>query len=241
MNISQKGIDLIASFEGCKLTAYQDVVGVWTIGYGHTADVKRGQTITQTQAKELLKQDVSYFVNGVNSAINKKIISFDVNQNQFDALVSFAYNLGVARITNLCKGRNASQVADAFMLYNKASGRVIAGLTNRRKKEQELFLTPVSGGSSKSTTTKTSSNKTSTSSTKCPYKKAAKNRTFKKGSNGESVKWIQWQLNKKNKAGLTVDGDYGDKTVSAVKSFQKSKKLTVDGICGPKTIEKLAE
>ena len=139
MKTSQRGIDLIKNFEGCKLTAYKDAVGVWTIGYGHTKGVKQGQKITQEQAEKYLADDLSSYEKKVEKYNDK----YNFNQNQFDALVSFCYNIGnIDQLT--AKGtRTIKKISDCILLYNKASGKVLAGLTKRRKAEKELFDEPV--------------------------------------------------------------------------------------------------
>lgn len=135
MNTSQNGINLIRRFEGVRLTAYRCPAGIWTVGYGHTgSDVKQGLVITQARAEELLKQDLRRFENYVAAT------KLNLNQNQFDALVSFTYNCGSGCLQTLVKGRTLNQIADALLLYNKAAGKVLEGLTNRRKAERELFL-----------------------------------------------------------------------------------------------------
>ena len=137
-NISQAGIDLIKSFEGLSLKAYKCVSTekYYTIGYGHYgADVKAGQTITKKQAEDLLKQDVQRFVNHVNNYMS----IYNFNQNQFDALVSFAYNIGNIKQLTASGTRSISQISASIPLYNKSGGRVLKGLVRRRKKEQELF------------------------------------------------------------------------------------------------------
>ena len=136
MKTSDKGIALIKSFEGCVLTAYKCPSGVWTIGYGHTAGVKEGQTITLAQAEEFLKSDLVKYENYVK---NKGL---SLNQNQFDALVSFTYNCGAGNLTKLVNGRTLKQIADALLLYNKSKGKILAGLVRRRQAERALFLTP---------------------------------------------------------------------------------------------------
>lgn len=139
MKISEKGLNLIKQFEGCKLTAYRDAIGVLTIGYGHTgADIKENQKITQKKADELLKADVHRFELHV-SEYRKK---YKFSQNEFDALVSFAFNIG--SINQLTKNgkRNKGQIADAILLYNKAGGKVLNGLVKRRKAEHDLFVSP---------------------------------------------------------------------------------------------------
>lgn len=142
MQTSQNGIDLIKRFEGCRLTAYKPVAAeqYYTIGYGHYgADVKRGQTITQAQAEELLKTDLVRYENYV-----KQYVKFGITQNQFDALVSFCYNCGAGNLQTLVRNRQPATVAEKMLLYNKgAGGVVLAGLTKRRQAERQLFLTPV--------------------------------------------------------------------------------------------------
>ena len=93
MKITKEGINLIKKFEGLRLEAYLCPAGVWTIGYGHTKGVKKGQVITQLEADNLLKEDLSSFEKGVTS-----LIKSNINQNQFDSLVSFAFNLGLANL-----------------------------------------------------------------------------------------------------------------------------------------------
>ena len=134
MYISDKGINLIKSFEGCHLKAYICPAGKYTIGYGHTAGVKQGMTITQKQADDMLKTDLVVYENHVKS------LKREFNQNEFDALVSFCYNCGIGSLKTLCKNRTNAQIAEALLLYNKAGGRVLEGLNRRRKAERELFL-----------------------------------------------------------------------------------------------------
>ena len=136
--ISQAGLDLIKQFEGCRLVAYQCSAGVWTIGYGHTAGVHRGMKITQAQAEAYLKQDVAKFEKYVNNA---SYVPFTdkLNQNQFDALVSFAFNLGQGNLMKLCKGRTINQVPGAMPQYCKANGKNLPGLQRRRKAEATLY------------------------------------------------------------------------------------------------------
>lgn len=141
---SSAGLQLIKSFEGLRLTAYQDLVGVWTIGYGHTGpDVRPGLMITQEQANTLLAADLAGFEQGV-----AKLVTLLLNQHQFDALVSFSYNLGLGNLQNstLLRLLNAGEVAAAaeqFLRWDKAGGKQVAGLISRRNAERNLFLTPV--------------------------------------------------------------------------------------------------
>ena len=150
MRTSSKGVSLIKSFEGCRLKAYKCPAGVWTIGYGHTIGVKEGDTITQEQADEYLRNDLAKY--------EKAVLNYDsiyhFNQNQFDALVSFTYNCGVGNLKNLTQSgkRTLAQISVKLLLYNKAGGVVLRGLQRRRAAEKELFDTPIK--SDKTDTTK---------------------------------------------------------------------------------------
>lgn len=138
--ISKVGIRLIQNFEGCRLTAYKPVATepYWTIGWGHYGpDVRQGQIITQAQADAMLVADLARYEAPVNS------LNAQFNQNQFDALVSFCYNCGAGNLRKLCLGRTIAQISQAILLYDKAGVKVLAGLTRRRKAEQELFNKPV--------------------------------------------------------------------------------------------------
>lgn len=145
MSVSAKGIDLICSFEGLRLTAYDDGVGVWTIGFGtikypNGVRVKRGDTCTLEQAKSYMKYDLIEFEHTVNSLA--KVL---LNQNQFDALVSLTYNIGSGafKSSTLLKKLNASDykgAADQFDVWVNAGGKRMQGLANRRAKEKSLFL-----------------------------------------------------------------------------------------------------
>lgn len=140
MKISKKGLELIKAFEGLELKAYKDSVGILTIGYGSTGShVKSGMTITKEQAEELLKQDVSRFEKGVND-----LVKVPLTQNQFDALVSFSFNLGLGNLksSTLLRKLNASDysgAANEFLRWNRAGGVVLKGLTRRRQTEKDIF------------------------------------------------------------------------------------------------------
>lgn len=138
MNISENGLSLIKSFEGCRLTAYKCPAGVWTIGWGHTGGVYQGQTITQAQADEMLVSDLAFYERKVD-----KYSSYGWNQNEFDALVSFAYNIGSIDQLTANGTRTRAVIANKMLEYNKAAGKVLAGLVRRREAERALFLTPV--------------------------------------------------------------------------------------------------
>jgi len=136
---SDRGINLIKYYESCKLKAYRDEYGkVWTIGYGHTGkDVYEGLVITKERAEELLRQDLKEKEKYVN---NKNYVTPVLNQNQFDALVSFTYNVGQKNLKELCYGKTLDQIANKITLYNKSRGTVLPGLVKRRQAEKELFL-----------------------------------------------------------------------------------------------------
>ncbi|OHX10516.1 muraminidase [Chromobacterium sphagni] len=140
MKTNAQGLVLIKQFEGLRLTAYQDVVGVWTIGYGHTGtDVRAGLTITNDQAEQLLRQDLARFESGIG-----RLVAVPLNGNQFSALVSFSYNLGLANLqgSTLLRKLNAGDYAGAagqFPRWNRAGGQMLPGLTRRRLAEQSLF------------------------------------------------------------------------------------------------------
>lgn len=144
MIISNKGLDLIKQFEGCRLKAYKDPAGVWTIGWGHTKGVKAGDEITQEQADKLLRDDLAVYETKVDKYDNK----YHWNQNQFDALVSFAYNIGsIDQLTSNGR-RSIKTISDKILEYNKAGGKKLEGLVRRRKAEKALFDEAVQGDSS---------------------------------------------------------------------------------------------
>lgn len=140
MKISQAGYDLIREFEGCRLEAYQDQVGVWTVGYGSTGgDVCKGLTITQDNAEQRLRDHLSK----VEAAINR-MVGVPLTQGEFDALCSFAYNLGTGALqkSTLLVKLNASDYDGAcreFAKWNKAGGVPVAGLIRRRAAEMKRF------------------------------------------------------------------------------------------------------
>ena len=135
MKTSKNGIDLIKRFEGCVLSAYKCPAGVWTIGYGHTSGVKQGDAITQEMADSYLRHDLERYERYV-----KWNVKHALNQNQFDALVSFTYNCGIANLKTLVRNRNVEQIGKAILLYNKARGKVLTGLVKRRQAEHDLYF-----------------------------------------------------------------------------------------------------
>lgn len=140
MKLGENGKKLIKSFEGCRLTAYKPVPTekYWTIGWGHYgANIHKGQVITQKQADALFDKDIQVYVNHVNA------LGMKLNQNQFDALVSFCYNCGVGNLNRLCSDRSIVSINKWITAYNKGGGNVLQGLVRRRNAEKELFNTPV--------------------------------------------------------------------------------------------------
>ena len=196
------------------MTAYKPVAAekYFTIGYGHYgADVSPGMNISQAQAEIMLGLDLVRYEQAV-----EKYTPFPLTQNQFDALVSFAYNCGNGNLQKLLTGRTAPQVAEAMLKYNKGSGKVLPGLVKRRQAEHDLFckdiIYPKTGN---------------------PYATPSKN--VRAGSKGNDVRWLQYALNSKGGYKLVVDGIAGELTIRALCDWQASHNLTPDGICGEKT------
>ena len=134
--ISQEGIELIKSFEGCRLTAYKAVPTekYWTIGYGHYgSDVKPNMVISKDQAERFLIEDLKRYEGYVEKT------GLNLNQHQHDALVSFTYNCGYGNLKKLIANRTISEIGEALLLYNKSGGRVLNGLVRRRAAEKALF------------------------------------------------------------------------------------------------------
>jgi len=139
MNLGYNGTKILKFFEGCRLTAYQDSVGVWTIGYGHTKGVHSGMSITQEEAEQMLLTELEEYEGYI-----EKYVTVPLTQNQFDALVVWVYNLGPTnfRRSTLLKELNSGNYTAAgneITKWNKAGGKVLAGLVKRREAEAELF------------------------------------------------------------------------------------------------------
>jgi lysozyme len=218
---NRAGVELIKHFESCKLTAYQDSVGVWTIGYGHTGDVSPGTQITQAQADQLLQDDLARFESAVVDAVTVAI-----DDNQFGALVSFSFNLGArslqrSTLLKLLLQGDVQGAADQFLVWNRAGGQVLRGLTRRRSAEQALFL-------SQDWKAFTGAQEITVKILKLTDPKIQ----------GEDVRQVQAAL---IKAGFSIgaDGVFGNNTDRAVRDFQQQNGLTADGIVGEGTRKKL--
>ena len=216
MKISEKGLSMIERFEGCLLKASNKLDGVWTIGYGQTGSyygkrVHRGMTTTKAEAHAWLRDhSIKTYEDAVTQAVKVPL-----NQHQFDALVSFAYNVGVGALkqSTALRKLNAGDyagAADALTMWTKCNGKVLAGLVRRRKEERALFLTPVTQANTGNTD------------------------LLRKGDKGDDVKLLQHRLNLLGWQ-LTEDSIWGVQTDSAVRGYQYRAGLTVDGIVGAKT------
>ena len=224
MKTSEKGISLIKRFEGLRLTAYQCTAGVWTIGYGHTSGVKPTNTITQAQAEQYLQEDIVKF----ETKVNKYQEKYRFNQNEFDALVSFAYNVGNIDKLTADGTRTRATIAEKILLYNKCGGEELEGLTTRRQAERELFLRAVEVAPTQQSV---SANKT---------------------TDGGIIKTVQKWLNDEyesyiikckacGNALLEIDGAFGGQTKAALTVALQiwtntfGHTLIIDGVFGDKT------
>ena len=237
MKITQTGLQLIKEFEGCHLKAYQDVVGVWTIGYGVTnADksitgktITKGMTISQATADTWLREclEKKYL-----PLVMKYDYKYHWNENEANALLSFCYNIGSIKQLTADGTRTRAEIASAILKYNKAGGKVYAGLTRRRKAEQKLFLAPVTKKHYSGT-----------------YPKLPERGYFKYGDGvfaGMSLKpqikllqallnWVfQDEIASGKLSALKIDGEYGPLTDKRVERLQRDHDLVVNGCYGKK-------
>ena len=208
---------LIESWEGCRLEPYQDAVGVWTIGYGCTGpDVYEGMDpISQETADQLLAADLVKFEGYVENLCPV------CSQQQFDALVSFCYNLGQGSLSGstLRRMHNAGDYTGAageFAKWNHAGGAVLAGLTRRRAGEANVYATG-----------------TYSDTGSAPAAAVSAQPILRLGTAGDAVAALQQKL------GITADGQFGPATDVAVRAYQTANNLTADGIVGPQTWAKL--
>lgn len=225
MITSENGIRLLKEFEGCRLTAYKCLPSekYFTIGFGHYGpDVKIGMRINMQQAEQILRNDLLRY----EANVMRYDRVYNWTQNEFDALVSFCYNIGsIDQLTNYGK-RDKHTIATKMLLYVKSGNTVLQGLINRRIKEQALFLmqSPVMD----------------------PSREIARP-TLRRGmKNNKQVRILQQNLNDAINAGLEIDGSYGPLTKQAVTDFQtKNYNVSyfdkIDGIYGPRTAAALKE
>lgn len=226
MKTSQRGIDLIKNFEGFRAMSYKALPTekYYTIGYGHYGpDVRFTQCVTKKEAEDMLKADIVRFENAVNKWDGK----YHFTQNEFDALVSFTYNLGEGCLNQVTADgtRTKAQIADKMLLYYNAGGKKIEGLVLRRKMERDLFLT-TSG---------------STESIPEAEKYQIAIPTLRARCRGDKVKILQKNCNDFFGSGIQEDGIFGQKTKDAIIFMQSALGCTMDGIYGPITAGKLKD
>ena len=254
MKPSENAYNLIYKWE-CDFkphtTAYKDCVGIWTIGIGMIDSdykytglhVKKGVKITTAQAYSLFEK---LFIGKYVPAVDKWQKKYNWNQNQYDALCSFVYNLGTGSLDTLTNNgkRTKKQIGEYMLLYNKAGGKKVQGLVNRRNDEYKLYIKPVSG---EDNTNDDTTEKVSYSGTLRDPEKVWKKGYIQIGDKGDSVKEIQSFLNwyygnislrQTMSVILETDGNFGVLTRKVVKAFQEDMGLTADGKWGHKTWKK---
>lgn len=206
MKISENGIALIKRFEGYHLESYKCPAGVWTIGYGHTKNVTPAQTITPNEAHIFLCEDLEKHEKNVM----KYEDIYHWNQNEFDAMVSFSFNIGSIDKLTANGTRGKQIIAEKMLLYNKAAGRVLQGLISRRQAEHDLFIRNIDN---------------------CIVKKPL----LKTGARGVYVTAVQSFLRGKGLYRGKVDGIYGKQTMEAVRLLQSTVNIKQDGVVGDVT------
>ena len=214
MKTNDAGVALIMRFEGCSLKAYK-LTGekYYTIGYGHSFDesIKADTIWTQAQAKAALKKDLAKF-----EAFVTEDAPHGLNENQFAALVSYTYNRGRGGLRQLVKACKTLDDYPAKIVELWGSATLFKqGLIRRREAERDLWMTPTEAN---------------------PHKRSQ--RVLKRGSTGDDVAWLQWELNWRGYA-LADDGEFGPNTEKKLMLFQRANYIDVDGICGKQTYGKL--
>ena len=227
MNVSDQCIDFVKGFEGFNAHVYNDMVGIPTLGYGMTGiEIRNLASVTETQATTMLKELIN---RSYATPINNDLVSKGVtlNQNEFDALCSMAYNIGTTGLLtstlyrNVCKGfRDRPTILADFQMWDKAGGNTVQGLLRRRTAEAEMFLT---------TNIPTVNNIARSVQAMC----------IKQGENSRRVSLLQAILNVIFTGSLKVDGDFGPGTKTIVIRYQKAMGLSADGIVGVDTISML--
>ena len=139
MKISEDGLELIKKFEGCETTAYQDSVGVWTIGFGHTKGVEEGQTCSIEDAESMLADEMDEYEGYINN-----MVKVELQQHEFDALVAWVYNLGPTNLSEstmlkVLNGGQFDRVPDEMNRWTRAGGKILEGLVRRRQAESLMF------------------------------------------------------------------------------------------------------
>ena len=139
MKISENGLELIKKFEGCETTAYQDSVGVWTIGFGHTKGVEEGQTCSIEDAESMLADEMDEYEGYINN-----MVKVELQQHEFDALVAWVYNLGPTNLgertmLKVLNGGQFDRVPDEMNRWTRAGGKILEGLVRRRQAESLMF------------------------------------------------------------------------------------------------------
>lgn len=226
MKVNNEGIQLIKSCEGCRLTAYKNKgERNYTIGYGHSdSTIKAGQTITQTQADNLLIKDLEKFENYVTKYALAKFPG--LNENEFSALVSYCYNRGPKGLKELVDhSTNETNLGWNILVYWGTNKNYETALKNRRKKEQKLFY-------------KNFVDIPQTVTTVCDLKVPTP--TLKRGCRGREVEYLQEFLHLNNPFVVCkIDGIFGEQTYKALKTFQSANGLVSDGIYGRLTRDKV--
>ncbi|BAY37618.1 putative lysozyme [Nostoc sp. NIES-2111] len=220
--INAEGLRLVQSFEGLYLEAYLDPVNVWTIGWGATEGVHKGMKITKAQAEEMLKKELSKFEAAVADAVK-----VEINDNQYSALVCLSYNVGAnalfkSTLLKLLNEGKYQEAADQFLVWDKAGGQALLGLSRRRRAERSLFLSEPWEWAKAWEPTRV-------------LRLAVPGQPL---IQGDDVIKLQQALVKAGFS-LKVDGYFGNDTDVAVKQFQQKKGLTVDGDAGTKTLQAL--
>lgn len=223
-HLTAEAIRLLKAFEGLSLTAYQDSVGVWTIGYGTTAGVRPAMVISEAQAEALLRKDLGRFGGAVRS-----LVTVPLTDDQYSALVVFAYNVGEAALgestlRRRLNGGDYGAAADEFLRWNRAGGRSLLGLSRRRRAERALFL----GEPWEVFLTWEPSGE--------PLGDVL--RLMSPPMGGDRVRQVQRALGAAGVA-VVIDGVYGPGTAAAVRQFQGRRGLVADGVVGAETLAAL--
>ncbi len=220
MKAGENCIAIIKKYEGCRLKAYRCAAGVLTIGYGHTSGVREGQEITQAQAEKYLAGDLEKF----EGFVRKYSSRYQWNQNEFDALVSFAYNIGNIDKLTANGSRQRAEISEKILAYDKINGKPHSLLRKRREEERALFLLPTGKAPAEGVGTA-----------------AGAHATIKKGSQGKDVGLLQEYLAKRGYYTGAVDQSFGSLMERAVKLYQYDVGLVADGVAGAKTWGKVDE